>query len=143
MTVPLTEPRHAETSPTGIGAPPETTGVGDPRAGRGDATAGWPPGEMSELILAATNDGIMDWDLVHGTVHYSERWKTLLGFEDHELADTPSLWQDLSHPEDLPGAEALLRDHVENLWPFAHTWRMRHKNGGWRWSLCGYLYRRN
>jgi PAS domain S-box-containing protein len=140
MTVPL----HAETSPpvhavspVTATAPPATTEVGDPRSSRADAVAASPPlGEMLELILAATNDGIMDWDLVKGTVHYSERWKTLLGFEDHELANTLALWQDLSHPEDLPGAEALLRDHVENLWPFAHRWRMRHKNGGWRWSLC-------
>ena len=91
---------------------------------------------MLDLILAATNDGIVDWDLVSGLVTYSERWKALLGFEDHELTDAPSLWRDLSHPDDLPDAEALLRDHIENLWPFAHRWRMRHKNGGWRWSLC-------
>jgi PAS domain S-box-containing protein len=91
---------------------------------------------MLELILAATNDGIMDWDLVRGTAHYSERWKALLGFEDHELINTPSLWRDLSHPEDLSDTEALLRDHIENLWPFGHRWRMKHKNGGWRWSLC-------
>ncbi len=91
---------------------------------------------MLDLILAATNDGIMDWDLVSGLVTYSERWKALLGFEAHELADTPTLWRDVSHPDDLPGTETQLRDHIENLWPFAHRWRMRHKNGGWRWSLC-------
>jgi PAS domain S-box-containing protein len=92
--------------------------------------------DMLDLILAATNDGIMDWDLVSGLVTYSERWKALLGFEDHELTDTPSLWRTVSHPDDLPATEALLRDHIENLWPFAHTWRMWHKNGDWRWALC-------
>ena len=94
------------------------------------------PGEMLDLILAATNDGIMDWDLINGTMHYSQRWKALLGFEDAELTDAPALWRGLTHPDDLPVVEALLRDHIENLWPFAHTWRMRHKNGDWRWSLC-------
>jgi two-component system NtrC family sensor kinase len=94
------------------------------------------PAGMLELILAATNDGIMDWDLVSDTAYYSERWKALLGFEDHELVNTPALWRDLSHPDDLRDTEALLRDHIENLWPFGHRWRMQHKNGGWRWSLC-------
>ncbi|MES1204606.1 MAG: ATP-binding protein [Pseudomonadota bacterium] len=97
------------------------------------------PGSVAEvlgLVLAATNDGIMDWNMVTGVISYSERWKALLGFEPHELVDSPSLWRELSHPDDLPEAEALLRDHVENLWPFAHTWRMQHKHGGWRWSLC-------
>jgi PAS domain S-box-containing protein len=25
---------------------------------------------------------------------------------------------------------------MESSWPFAHTWRMRHKMGDWRWTLC-------
>ena len=91
---------------------------------------------LLEVILAATNDGVMDWNLVTGAIHYSERWKGLLGYEEHDLADSPSLWRELSHPDDLVDADALLRDHTETLWPFAHTWRMRHKNGEWRWSLC-------
>ena len=87
-------------------------------------------------VLAATNDGVMDWDLTTGTILYSERWKSLLGYEDHELTDSPTLWKDLSHPDEIGEAELQLRDHVESLWPFSHTWRMRHKNGDWRWSLC-------
>jgi PAS domain S-box-containing protein len=93
-------------------------------------------GEMLELVLSATNDGVMDWNLVTGEIRYSERWKTLLGYEKHELDDSPALWRELSHPDDLPQVEAALRDHLENQWPLAHTWRMKHKNGGWRWSLC-------
>ena len=103
-----------------------------------------PPPAASKLVfdtahnpvLAATNDGVMDWDLTNGTIHYSERWKSLLGYEGQELADSPTLWKDLSHPDDIAEAELLLTEHVESLWPFAHTWRMRHKNGDWRWSLC-------
>jgi PAS domain S-box-containing protein len=94
------------------------------------------PGEALSLILAATNDGIMDWDLVNETVQYSERWKALLGFETHELVDNTSLWRHLTHPADLAEVETLLRDHLDNVWPFSHRWRMRHKNGEWRWSLC-------
>lgn len=92
-------------------------------------------GTLLNLILAATNDGVMDWDLITGTISYSERWKSLLGFENHELVDSPSLWRELSHPDDLAETEALLRDHVDNLWPLSHTWRMRHKNDDWRWFL--------
>ncbi|MBC8133137.1 MAG: PAS domain S-box protein [Deltaproteobacteria bacterium] len=99
-----------------------------------------PIGEASSsllnLILAATNDGVMNWNFVDGTIAYSERWKSLLGYENHELLDAPGLWRDLSHPDDVEEADALLGDHFENLWPFAHTWRMRHKNGDWRWALC-------
>jgi PAS domain S-box-containing protein len=91
---------------------------------------------LLDPILAATNDGVMDWDVTRGTIAYSDRWKALLGYEAHELVDTPSLWQDLSHPDDRAEAASMLREHIESLWPFAHTWRMLHKNGDWRWSLC-------
>ncbi len=94
-----------------------------------------PSNSLLTLILAATNDGVMDWNLVTGAIHYSERWKALLGYEDRDLPSSESLWRDLSHPDDLPEVEALLRDHTESLWPFEHTWRMRHKNGEWRWLL--------
>ncbi len=88
------------------------------------------------LILSATNDGFMDWNLATGVIEYSERWKAQLGYEEPELPDSPDLWRTLSHPDDIGEAESLLRDHTDNLWPFAYTWRMRHKNGDWRWLLC-------
>ena len=100
------------------------------------ATPGNDAETLLNLLLAATNDGVMDWNLVTGKIDYSERWKALLGYENHELVSSPSLWRELSHPDDLPEVDALLRDHTENLWPFSHTWRMRHKSGEWRWSLC-------
>src|SRR5450432_1556776 len=93
-------------------------------------------GGLLDLVLAATNDGVMDWDLSTGQVRYSERWKALLCYEEHELLDTPSLWREVTHPDDLAQVEALLREHLEHPWPFAHRWRMRHKGGVWRWSLC-------
>jgi PAS domain S-box-containing protein len=92
--------------------------------------------EMLDLLLSATNDGFVDWDLQSGVAQYSPRWKMLLGFEEHELEETPDLWKDLSHPADLPRIEEMMRDHIENFWPFSDRWRMRHRNGDWRWMLC-------
>jgi PAS domain S-box-containing protein len=92
--------------------------------------------EMLDLLLSATNDGFVDWDLQTGVARYSPRWKMLLGFEEHELEESPDLWKDLSHPADLPRVEEMMRDHIENFWPFSDRWRMRHRNGDWRWMLC-------
>jgi PAS domain S-box-containing protein len=92
--------------------------------------------ELLELLLSATNDGFVDWDLHTGVARYSPRWKMLLGYEEHELDETPDLWKTLSHPGDLPRIEELMRDHIENVWPFSDRWRMRHRNGDWRWMLC-------
>jgi len=92
--------------------------------------------ELLDLLLSATNDGFVDWDLHAGVAHYSPRWKMLLGYEEHELEESPDLWKELSHPADLPRIEWMMRDHIENVWPFSDRWRMRHKNGDWRWMLC-------
>jgi PAS domain S-box-containing protein len=104
-------------------------GLDDEGAGTGSA-------ELLDLMLSATNDGFIDWDLLGGSARYSLRWKMLLGYEDHELEDRPDLWKEMTHPEDLPRVEEIVRDHLENVWPFSQRWRMRHRNGEWRWMLC-------
>jgi PAS domain S-box-containing protein len=94
------------------------------------------PCELLHLILTATNDGVVDWDLRENRATYSERWKMLLGYEPEELEDSPALWRELSHPDDLPGVDQEWSAHLDGAWPFCHTWRLRHKHGGWRWLLC-------
>jgi PAS domain S-box-containing protein len=91
---------------------------------------------LFELALEATGDGLMYWTLGDGTIHYSLRWKMLLGYEDHELPSTPRLWRDLSHPDDLPRVSEMMREHLVAFFPLACTWRMAHRNGEWRWVLC-------
>ena len=91
--------------------------------------------ELVGLVLDAS-DGLMDWDFRSGQIRYTDRWKLLLGYEPDALVDSPTLWIELSHPDDLPRVRELLDDHLENIWPFSHTWRMRHQNGEWRWIFC-------
>jgi PAS domain S-box-containing protein len=92
--------------------------------------------ELQDLLIEATPDGVMDWDLTLDIVRYSQRWKMLLGFEDAELSSTPSLWRELTHPDDLPNVVEALDEHLHQFWPFCNTFRMRHQNGEWRWILC-------
>ena len=91
---------------------------------------------LFSLIIESGGDGILEWDLVGDRIRYSARLKTLLGYEESQVADVPASWRALTHPDDLPGVERALRDHIEDFWPFAHSWRMRHHNGEWRWILC-------
>jgi PAS domain S-box-containing protein len=91
--------------------------------------------ELLGLVLNAS-DGLMDWDFRTGQVKYTDRWKLVLGYEPEELVDSPALWLELSHPADLPRVRELLAEHLEHVWPFSHTWRIRHQNGEWRWMFC-------
>jgi PAS domain S-box-containing protein len=105
---------------------------------RGAGTGGRPghDAELLDLLLEASIDGVVDHDLEAQTVRYSSRWKLLLGFEPHDLVESPRLWRDLSHPDDLPQVMQLLRDHMNSFWAFNHTWRMRHASGEWRSMSC-------
>jgi len=110
--------------------------VGDPPVERGLVPLLEMGPRLFGLIIESAGDGVLEWDLVTDQIRYSARWKMLLGYEDAQVADVPASWRALSHPDDLPGVEQALRDHLEDFWPFAHSWRMRHQNGEWRWILC-------
>ena len=54
-----------------------------------------------ELAMYATNDGIWDWDLLTNEIYYSPNWKMMLGYGVDELPDKFSVWEQLTHPEDV------------------------------------------
>lgn len=94
--------------------------------------------ELLDLLLSATQDGIVDWNLVGNTADYNPRWKLLLGFDDEAAAphaETPELWKELIHPDDRPSVLELLKDHLQQAWPFTTAIRMRHRSGGYRHIL--------
>ena len=92
--------------------------------------------ERYALAVRGTNDGIWDWDLVEDRVHYSARWKAILGFEEAEVGEAPGEWLDRVHPDDLGRVRAKLADHRDGRAPlFEDEHRMRHKDGSYRWVL--------
>jgi diguanylate cyclase (GGDEF)-like protein/PAS domain S-box-containing protein len=92
--------------------------------------------ERYALAVRGTNDGIWDWDLTSDRVHYSARWKAILGFEEAEVGDTPAEWLGRVHPEDLDRVRTKLANHREERSPlFEDEHRIRHKDGVYRWVL--------
>src|SRR6266566_9988365 len=88
------------------------------------------------MLLAAqrTNDGLWDWDLVSNEVYLSSRWKEMLGFGDAELPNSYYTWRERVHPEDLPVALAALQRHLDESTPcYQLEYRLRHKDGSYRW----------
>jgi diguanylate cyclase (GGDEF)-like protein/PAS domain S-box-containing protein len=90
-----------------------------------------------ELAAEGSNDGIWDWDLSTGRVYYSPRWKEMLGCEDEALAGRPEAWLERVHPEDAAALRRELERHFagETL-QLECAYRMRHRDGQWRWMLA-------
>ena len=89
--------------------------------------------ERSSLVESAVNDGIWDWCIATGKEYVSPRWKGILGYADDELSIDNSTFFDLVHPDDRAAVAAATQAHIEENKPYSIDYRLRHKNGGYRW----------
>ncbi len=93
--------------------------------------------ERFALAVRGTDAGIWDWDLRTNRVHFSPRWKSMLGYEEHEIADEFHVWERLLHPDDRLRALERIQGYLKGETPeYELEHRLRHKNGSYRWILA-------
>jgi PAS domain S-box-containing protein len=93
--------------------------------------------ERFNLAVQGTNDGIWDWQIKTNTAYYSPRWKSMLGYEDHELPNRFEEWSQRIHPDDLDRVMKTLNDHLEGHTPYYEVeHRVQHKDESYRWILA-------
>ncbi|MEW8541395.1 MAG: EAL domain-containing protein [Candidatus Thiodiazotropha endolucinida] len=86
--------------------------------------------ERLTLALKGANDGLWDWNLETDEVYYSRQWKSMLGYEESELAHHLNTWASLVHPDDKDRVLKTVEDHLSgNADSFEVEMRMRHKDG--------------
>ncbi len=93
--------------------------------------------ERLRLAVQASNIGIMDWDLRTDQIVFSREWSTLLGNSLDEIGNEFSEWKRRIHPDDL--APMANRLQIYLACPEAGyevEFRMRHKDGSWRWMYA-------
>jgi diguanylate cyclase (GGDEF)-like protein/PAS domain S-box-containing protein len=92
--------------------------------------------ERYALAARGANDGLWDWDLRNSTVYFSDRWKSMLGYEEEEVGGHPEEWLGRIHPDDRETVEAKMTTHLIGHNPhFESECRIRHKDGTYRWML--------
>ncbi len=87
-----------------------------------------------QLAVRAASIGLWDWDLATNEVTFSPEWKRQLGYEPHEIGNHFREWQIRCHPDDVKFTLDEVKRHLANEQSsFAVEFRMRHKDGSWRW----------
>ena len=93
--------------------------------------------ERYALSAKGANDGLWDWDIVEDRIHFSARWKTMLGLDEDADIHTVNDWFRRIHQEDESRVQCELQSHLRGELPHFETQlRMLHEDGSYRWMLC-------
>jgi diguanylate cyclase (GGDEF)-like protein/PAS domain S-box-containing protein len=92
--------------------------------------------ERYALSARGANDGLWVWDLRGGAVYYSPRWKSMLGYREEEIGDSPEEWLGRVHPDDVVLLRSAVDLHLRGGTPHLESeHRMRCRDGSYRWML--------
>jgi PAS domain S-box-containing protein len=90
--------------------------------------------ERFELAIDGSNDGIWDWNLRTNELFLSKRWKQMLGYEDHELANHIDTFFSLLHEDDRERVDNYVKEYLHSReGKYELDFRMIHKDGSLRW----------
>ncbi|MDZ7686344.1 MAG: PAS domain S-box protein [Gammaproteobacteria bacterium] len=67
-------------------------------------------------------------------MYMSPRLKAFIGYDDHEFPSSTSAWRDRIHPDDQPALDSVVAAHLGGEVPVHEAeYRIRHRDGSWRW----------
>jgi len=88
--------------------------------------------ERYDLAMMASKDGLYDWNLSTNEIYYSPGWKRMLGYEDNELPNNFSIWEDLTKKEDIETSWQMQKEVINKQRDrFELEFKMKHKEGHW------------
>jgi PAS domain S-box-containing protein len=89
-----------------------------------------------QFALESAGHGVWDWNPQTDKVFFSVSWKSMLGFEPHEIENTLDEWKSRVHPEDLPRVLNEIEQHFAGKTPvYVSEHRLRCKDGNYIWIL--------
>ena len=90
-----------------------------------------------ELALAASRDGLWEWEAEDNVLTVSSRWRHALGLDALTPIRTIQDWSDRVHPDDRPLFERSLSEHVKGVIQIMELdLRIQHEDGTWKWMHC-------
>ncbi len=92
--------------------------------------------ERYALAVRGANDGLWDWDLTTDRIYFAPRWKSMLGYREEQIGDSPQEWFSRVHDLDLERVQAEVAAHLAGKSTHLETeHRMLHEGGTYCWVL--------
>jgi diguanylate cyclase (GGDEF)-like protein/PAS domain S-box-containing protein len=86
-----------------------------------------------DLAASVSPAGLWDWDLAGDRQRYSTRFRELLGYADEPEFNREFRFREHLHPEDRDRVLEAVREHLESRAVLEETFRLRCKDGAYRW----------
>ena len=92
--------------------------------------------ERFALAVRGANDGVWEWILETGEMHFSRRWRELLGYGVDDLSNSVNEWFDRVHPDDVANLKEDIDAHLSGDSPYHESeHRIRASDGTYRWVI--------
>ncbi len=92
--------------------------------------------ERWKFALEGSGDGVWDWDARTNEVFFSDRWKSMLGYEPSEIGNNLQEWDSRLHPDDrkqcYSDLDRLLTGESRT---YENEHRLMCKDGSYKWIL--------
>ena len=92
--------------------------------------------ERFVLAIEGARLGLWDWNVITNELVWNDYMLIMLGYEPGDLKHSYASWEKLVHPQDLPGVEVLIEEHLKGESSvYESEYRMQSKAGTWLWIL--------
>ena len=89
--------------------------------------------ERYSLAERATQDGLWDWNILTNEEYFSPRCLEIIGLVRGEIPGHKAAFFDRLHPDDLQRVDQATREHLATGGRYEVEFRLRHKDGSYRW----------
>ena len=90
--------------------------------------------DLLELVLAASRTGIWEWDVVTGTLTWSNQISLQHGFAPGEVPKDYDAYLATLHPDDRDAVRASVQNALRSHEPYAHEFRIVWPDGSVHWT---------
>ncbi len=90
-----------------------------------------------EIAVQGANDGLWDWNLITNDAYFSPRWKSMLGYQEHELKNSLETFTKLLHPDSVKSVFDVVNNYIAgNTKTYEVELQLLHKKGYYHWVLA-------